>query len=252
MNGVKRHPLSPTPRIGVVLTGGGARAAYQVGVLRAVAQIRREVRAPRRNPFAVIAGTSAGAINAAALASHADRLDDAIEGLAAGWRDLRAERIYRADAFGVVRTGASWLTMLTAGWALARWRRANPRALLDNQPLVSLLEEKLAIERIPDVMRRGHLDAFAVSASSYTSGMHVTFYDAKGDIPPWTLSQRIAVRCRVGVGHLVASSAIPFLFPASELKLGEGIEWFGDGSMRQSAPISPAIHLGSERVLVVG
>src|SRR6266513_1284979 len=114
---------SPTPRIGVVLTGGGARAAYQVGVLRAVAQIRREVRAPRRNPFAVIAGTSAGAINAAALASHADRFDDSIAGLAAVWRDLRAERIYRSDAFGVIRTGASWLTMLTAGWALARWRR---------------------------------------------------------------------------------------------------------------------------------
>ena len=252
MVGVERDPTPATPRIGVVLTGGGARAAYQVGVLSGIERIRREAGAPPRNPFAVIAGTSAGAINAAALAAGADRFDDALAGLAGVWRDIRAEHVYRADAFGVVRTGASWLTMLTAGWALTRWRRGKPRALLDNSPLASLLEESLALERIPEVMRGGHLDALAVSGSSYTSGTHVTFYDARDDIQPWTRSQRIAVRCSIGVDHLLASSALPFLFPATALKLGDGTEWFGDGSMRQSAPISPAIHLGSERVLVVG
>jgi NTE family protein len=237
---------------GLILTGGGARAAYQVGVLKAVARIRRDCEAPRGNPFPVIAGTSAGAVNAAAIACHADHFDLAVAGLVDIWQDFTAEKIYRADSIGVIRTGARWLTMLTAGWALARWRKIKPRSLLDNTPLKELLGRMLQLDRLHDVMQRGHLQALAVTASSYSSGFHVTFYDAVREFAPWTRSQRIAVESPITIDHLLASSAIPFVFPSTSLPINGHAEWFGDGSMRQAAPISPAVHLGAERVLVIG
>ncbi len=237
---------------GLVLMGGGARAAYQVGVLRALARIRREVGAARGNPFGIIAGTSAGAINAAAIACQADRFDMAVAGLVNVWRGFSADQVYRADAFGVVRSGARWLSMLTLGWALARWRRASPRSLLDNSPLAELLARVIPFERLPALLNEGHINALAVTASSYSSGNHVTFCQTARPFEPWLRSQRVAVPASIGIDHLLASSAIPFVFPAVSLP-GEGqAEWFGDGSMRQSAPISPAVHLGAERVLIVG
>lgn len=237
---------------GLVLMGGGARAAYQVGVLRALGRIRREVGAPRHNPFGIIAGTSAGAINAAALACQADRFDLAVAGLVNVWRHFSADQVYRADAFGVVRTGARWLTMLSLGWAVARWRRASPRSLLDNGPLAELLARVVAVERLPALLNEGHLQALAVTASSYSSGNHVTFCQTARPFEPWLRSQRIAMAATIGVEHLLASAAIPFVFPAMELAMGDQHEWFGDGSMRQSAPLSPAVHLGAERVFVIG
>ncbi len=237
---------------GLVLTGGGARAAYQVGVLKAVARIRRESGAPRHNPFGVITGTSAGAINAAALACHADRFDLAVAGVVNIWRHFSADQVYRADAFGVVRTGARWLTMLTVGWAIARWRRARPRSLFDNGPLAELLQRVVRFERLPDLLRDGHLRALAITGSSYSSGDHVTFCQTAGPFSPWLRSQRVAVPSTIGLAHLMASSAIPFVFPAVHLDMGGHGEWFGDGSMRQSSPISPAVHLGAERILVIG
>ena len=238
--------------VGLVLTGGGARAAYQVGVLKAIARIRREVGAPRHCPFGVIAGTSAGAINAAAIACHADRFDLSVAGLVTTWRHFSADQIYRADAFGVVRTGARWLTMLTIGWAIARWRRARPRSLLDNAPLAELLQRVVHFDRLPEMLAAGHLRALAITGSSYSSGDHVTFCQTAQPFQPWLRSQRIAVPCKIGVPHLMASSAIPFVFPAVQLDMARRDEWFGDGSMRQSAPISPAVHLGATRILVVG
>ena len=238
--------------VGLVLTGGGARAAYQVGVLKAIARIRREVGAPRHSPFGVIAGTSAGAINAAAIACHADRFDLSVAGLVTTWRHFSADQIYRADAFGVVRTGARWLTMLTIGWAIARWRRARPRSLLDNAPLAELLQRVVHFDRLPEMLAAGHLRALAITGSSYSSGDHVTFCQTAQPFQPWLRSQRIAVPCKIGVPHLMASSAIPFVFPAVQLDIARRDEWFGDGSMRQSAPISPAVHLGATRILVVG
>lgn len=237
---------------GLILTGGGARAAYQVGVLSAIARIRRECGAPAANPFPVIAGTSAGAIIGTILACHADQFDAAVQALEDTWAGFQAEQIYRADAFGVVRTGARWLTMFTLGWAIAKWRRARPRSLLDNSPLEALLRKTVELDRLPGVMAGGHLQGVAVTASSYSSGDHVTFYEAIREIPPWTRSHRIACRSRLTIEHLLASSAIPFVFPSVRLPLMGQAEWFGDGSMRQSAPISPAVHLGAERILVVG
>ena len=242
-----------TPITGLVLTGGGARAAYQVGVLKALAQLRRDSTADlRRNPFAVICGTSAGAINSAALACQADRFDLAVDSLCEVWRHFRAEQVYRADSLGVIRSGAQWLTMLSIGWVLARWRRARPRSLLDNAPLAELLAHAVPLERLPALLASRELQALAITASSYSSGEHVTFYESAAPIAPWTRSQRVAVSTRLTHEHLLASSAIPFVFPATELARGDRSEWFGDGSMRQTAPISPAIHLGAQRVVIIG
>jgi NTE family protein len=197
-------------------------------------------------------GTSAGAINAAALASYADEYPKAVERLHRIWHGFQAHHVYRADAFGVVRSGARWLTLFTVGWAVARWRRAKPKSLLDNTPLAELLAEVLPLERIPSLVHRGVLRAFGVTASSYTAGTHVTFYDAAESQKPWVRSQRVAVPGRITLKHLLASSAIPFVFPAQALPFDGQDHWFGDGSMRQTAPLSPAIHLGAERLLVIG
>lgn len=223
-----------------------------MGVLKAIARIGRESGAPRSSPYQVIAGTSAGAINAAALACQVDRFDAAVSEVVDIWSQFRSEQVYRTDSLGIIRTGAPWLTMMSFGWALHRWRRARPRSLLDNSPLEALLLRMVRFDRLPRLMADGHLHALAVTASSYSSGEHVTFYECHEDIAPWTRSQRLAVRTRLGVRHLLASAAIPFVFPATSLPVHDRVGWFGDGSMRQAAPISPAVHLGAERVLIIG
>jgi NTE family protein len=245
---------SPAPTVGLLLTGGGARAAYQVGVLRGIEQIRQERAASTRNPFQVIVGTSAGALNASALACGADDFAHTMRGLAEVWMNISAEQVYRADALSLLRAGAPWLTMLSLGWALARVRRlaVRPRSLFDNSPLAALLERIIHFDRLPALLAEGHLQALAVTASSYTTGEHVTFYQAGAQAKPWSRSQRLAVPTRIGTEHLLASAAIPFVFPASSLEVDGEPHWFGDGSMRQVAPISPAVHLGADRILIVG
>ncbi len=244
-----------TPLTALVLSGGGARAAYQVGVLRALARIRREALGPLarlRNPFGVICGTSAGAINAAALAANADRFEASVEVLAKVWQNFGTEQVYRSDSLGVIRSGAQWLTMMSVGWLIARWRRARPRSLLDNTPLAQLLQRMVPLERLPMMFEQKHLHALAVTASSYTTGEHFTFFDAAKAIEPWQRSQRVAVQSRLTHAHLLASSAIPFVFPATSLHVAGEQGWFGDGSMRQTAPLSPAVHLGAMRLLIIG
>ncbi|MCY7316817.1 MAG: patatin-like phospholipase family protein [Rubrivivax sp.] len=244
-----------TPLTALVLSGGGARAAYQVGVLRALAGLRRKASGPRSqasNPFGIICGTSAGAINASVLAAQADRFDATVEVLTKVWQNCSAEQVYRADSLGVIRTGAQWLTMLSVGWVIARWRRAKPRSLLDNTPLAEMLERMVPLARLPSMFEQRHLHALAVTASSYTSGEHHTFYDAAVPIAPWQRSQRVAVQQRLTQAHLLASSAIPFVFPATALDVAGVQGWFGDGSMRQTAPLSPAVHLGAQRLVIIG
>ena len=244
-----------TPLTALILSGGGARAAYQVGVLRALARMRRDALGPMarlRNPFGVICGTSAGAINAAALAANADRFEASVEVLAKVWQNFSADQVYRADSLGVIRSGAQWLTMLSVGWVIARWRRQRPRSLLDNSPLAELLQHMVPLDRLPMIFEQKHLHALAVTASSYTSGEHVTFYDAAEPIEPWQRSQRLSVQTRLSQQHLLASSAIPFVFPATPLYVAGEQGWFGDGSMRQTAPLSPAVHLGAQRLVIIG
>ncbi|MES2187326.1 MAG: patatin-like phospholipase family protein [Pseudomonadota bacterium] len=251
MSSLLPKPARCATGCGLLLTGGGARAAYQVGVLQAIADLRLAAGA-QGNPFPIITGTSAGAINASALACGADDFDGAVRQLVRVWENFRAEQVYRADSLAMLRSGARWLTLLSLGWAVARWRRLRPRSLLDNQPLEELLSTLVPLARLPRLIRQGYLQALAVTASSYSSGEHVTFFEAGRNTQPWARSQRLAVRHRITPAHLLASSAIPFVFPAVPLPLDGHIEYFGDGSMRQSAPIAPAIHLGAERILVIG
>lgn len=245
--------VEPPPATALVLSGGGARAAYQVGVLAELCAIRKACgQGGGPNPFPILVGTSAGAINAAALACGCDRFDEAVARVLSVWRGFHAQQVYRADSLSVLRTGAKWMTLLTLGWALARWRRVKPRSLLDNAPLADLLTRLVPLERLPQLERDGHLQALAVSASSYSSGEHLTFFQGHPRLQPWTRSQRRGVRAPITQAHLLASSAIPFVFPATGLVHEGQLAYFGDGSMRQSAPVAPAIHLGAERVLVIG
>ncbi len=240
-------------KTGLILTGGGARAAYQVGVLQAISSILWEAGwPPARNPFDIICGTSAGAINATALACHADNFGEGMQKLLDVWENFEVEQVYRADSLGVLRSGARWLSLLSFGWLLRKWRASPPNSLLDNSPLVSLLHRLMDLPRLDAVLNEGLLHALAVTASSYTAGEHITFYQAATEIKPWIRMQRLAMQDQIGIEHLLASSAIPFIFPAVPLYCGGRREFCGDGSMRQLAPISPAIHLGASKVLVVG
>jgi NTE family protein len=240
-------------KTGLILSGGGARAAYQVGVLQSISQILWEAGwRPARNPFDIICGTSAGAINAVALACRADNFGEGVQKLLDVWENFTVDQVYRADSLGVIRSGARWLSLLSFGWLLRKWRASPPTSLLDNTPLVGLLHRMLDLPRLDVALSDGLLHALAVTASSYTAGNHVTFYQTAADIAPWVRMQRVALQDQIGVEHLLASSAIPFIFPAVPLYMGSRREFCGDGSMRQLAPISPAIHLGATKVLVIG
>jgi NTE family protein len=237
----------------LILTGGGARAAYQAGVLQAIARILLDAGWPvATNPFGIICGTSAGGLNATALACRADDFGESVARLGEIWHNISVNQVYRADSLAVLRSGARWLSLLSFGWLLRKWHAAPPQALLDNTPLVGLLHRMLDLPRLDAALDSGHLKALAITASSYTSGHHVTFYQSASDIAPWQRHQRLALPGQIGVEHLLASSALPFIFPAVPLYLDGHLEFCGDGSMRQLAPISPAIHLGASRVLVIG
>jgi NTE family protein len=227
------------PRAGLVLTGGGARAAYQAGVLKAVRDI---LGSPVANPFPIVCGTSAGAINAAALAASADNFTRAVGSLLEFWEHMRCELVYRTDPWRIMRSGARWLG------ALMLLSRRNPVSLLDNEPLRLLLEKHLDLARIQGHIDSGALYAACVTASGYTSGQSVSFFQGGSGLEGWERNQRIGAAVSLRAEHLLASSALPFLFPAVKVHR----EYFGDGSMRQIAPVSPALHLGADRVLVVG
>lgn len=229
------------PRTALILTGGGARAGYQVGVLKAIHELLRE---PRRNPFPILCGTSAGALNAASLAASAEDFGAGVEGLLKVWENFSVDQVYRSDPVGIGISGARWLSTLALGWMT---RRA-PRSLLDNSPLRRLLGGSLDLSRIGRAIASGALHSISITCSGYSSGQSVSFFQGRADIEPWRRSQRVGAPAEISLDHLMASSAIPFVFPAVHLNR----EWFGDGSMRQVAPVSPAIHLGARKILVIG
>ena len=226
---------------GLVLAGGGARAAYQVGVLQAIREILPDAKA---NPFPIICGTSAGAVNAGALAVYADDFGGAVEKLLDVWRNFEPRHVYRADFPGVAANSARWF----AGFLLGAFIKNRRISLLDNRPLEALLGRYLDFSRIARNIEAGALESVAISCSGYTSGQSCSFFEAREGVEGWKRSQRIGIRTRLTVQHLMASSAIPFIFPPYHLNR----EFFGDGSMRQVAPVSPALHLGADRVVVVG
>lgn len=235
--------MLPPPKIGLILTGGGSRAAYQVGVLKAIAEFL-----PRNSssPFAIICGTSAGALNAATLAINARHFRKGVKYLLNVWKNFHVDEVYRADFIGVVRNCSRWL----AGLILSSFGidKLNHVSLLDNTPLVELLEQTLPCEKIQESIDSGVLHALSITASGYGSGHSVAFYQGVEGIQPWKRARRLGVPTIIEVQHLLASAAIPFIFPAVHIHR----EYFGDGSMRQLAPISSALHMGADRVLVVG
>jgi len=227
------------PRAGLVLTGGGARAAYQVGVVKAVRDVLGN---PVKNPFPIVCGTSAGAINAAALAVQADDFTRAVANLLEVWEHMRCDHVYRTDFPSIMKSGARWLaTMMLIS-------RGNPVSLLDNAPLRDMLAKTMQFERIQQHIDAGALYAVCVTASGYTSGQSVSFFQGGSGLEGWARNQRIGAAVVMQLDYLLASSALPFIFPAVKVHR----EYFGDGSMRQIAPVSPALHLGADRVLIVG
>ena len=229
----------PKPRAGLVLTGGGARAAYQVGVVKAVRDILGN---PVRNPFPIVCGTSAGAINAATLAVFADNFSRGVANLLEVWEHMHCDQIYHTDPWRIMKTGARWLG------ALMLMSRRNPVSLLDNQPLREMLEKNLDFGKIQSHIDSGALYAVCVTASGYTTGQSVSFFQGGSGLEGWERNQRIGAAVPLKLELLLASAALPFIFPAVKVHR----EYFGDGSMRQIAPVSPALHLGADRVLIVG
>jgi NTE family protein len=236
--------MSQTPhKIGLVLTGGGARGAYQVGVLKAIAEFT-----PRRSrsPFQVICGTSAGALNAVTLAVNAQHFRKGVKYLLSIWNNAQVSDIYRSDVIGVFVNSVRWLSGLFL--SLIGINRMNRISLLNNAPLATFLEQTLPCEKIQEAIDAGALHALSVTASGYGSGHSVTFFQGVPGLRPWKRTRRLGMETKIGIEHLLASSAIPFLFPAVHIHR----EYFGDGSMRQIAPISSALHLGADKVLLMG
>jgi len=234
------HRAAVGNTVGLVLPGGGARAAYQVGVLKAIATLLPEA----ANPFPIMVGTSAGAVSAAALATEAYRWQQAVAGLEAVWANFHVKQVFKADAFSMLRSGLHWLGSLISGGLLM----PPPAALFDNSPLRELLEARIDWRELQVSLASGSLRALAVCATGYGSANSVAFFDGASGIEDWRRQQRIGQRTALRVDHLMASISVPFLFPPVLI----GKEYYGDGAQRQLWPLSPAIHLGADRLLVIG
>lgn len=226
---------------GLILPGGGARNAYQAGVLKAIGDMLPE---DVENPFPVICGTSSGALNAVLLASSATRFREGVDRLYGIWANFHVGKVFKTDSWTAIKSGVRWgLTFLTGGLG-----KGQPRSVLDNSPMREMLERHIRFARIQQAIDTGVLRAVSVTTSGYTSGTSITFYQGVEDLAPWRRTRRLGKRTEMTLNHLMASSAIPVLFPAVKLRN----EYYGDGSMRQSAPLSPALHLGANRLLIIG
>lgn len=228
--------------LALVMSGGGARAAYQVGMLRWLARRHPNLHVP------ILTGVSAGAINAAFLAAHPDEFSTRVERLSALWSNLTADQVFRVDTISLARNVLRLGLKLVTGGLITTPR---PRSAVDTKPLRSLLEEALAVSNgsipgIEDNLKRGSLRAVAITTSSYTTGQSITWVQGAG-IPQWDRAQRKSVNATLKVRHVMASAALPIFFPAIQI---DG-RWYGDGGMRLTAPLSPAVHLGADRILAI-
>jgi NTE family protein len=224
-----------------VLPGGGARGAFQVGVLKALAELMPK---GSPNPFAVISGTSAGAINSVVLSSKARRFRVAVAELDKVWSNFRCEQVFRTDNLTMLKSSLHWL----AAMVLSGFLVGTPKSLLDNSPLRALLSRNVRFPRIRGAIDCGYLDAVAITAASYASARSTSFFQGAANHGDWSRTRRIGVRSDLHLDHLMASIAVPMIFPPVRI---DG-EFFGDGAMRQATPLSPAIHLGADRILVIG
>lgn len=225
---------------GLVLTGGGARAAYQVGALRAVAEVlgKRD-----RRPFPILCGTSAGAINAATLAIHADDFRQGVARLTRWWRRVEVSNIYRADLGSLSTHGVRWLASVVGVGSAPK----DTASMLESDPLAGFLGQALDLTRVQGAIENGYLHALAINATSYATGHAVTFFQGAETALPWHRMRRRGERANISVEHLMASTAIPFVFPAVRV----GDDYYMDGSVRQISPLSAALHLGARNLLIV-
>jgi NTE family protein len=225
----------------LVLPGGGARGAFQVGVLKAIAELLPK---GTINPFGIVSGTSAGAINTVVLASKARRFRVAVAELERVWGNFRCHQVYRTDNLTMLKSSLHWLgAILFAGFFIGM-----PKSLLDISPLRALLSRNVRFPRIQDAIDNGWLEAVTVTAAGYGSARSTSFYQASSHHTDWTRTRRIGRRRQLNLDHLMASIAVPMIFPPVRI---DG-EYFGDGAMRQATPLSPAVHLGADRLLVIG
>ncbi|MCA8959088.1 MAG: patatin-like phospholipase family protein [Planctomycetes bacterium] len=231
-------------RIALALGGGGARAAYQVGVLQALAQAGGDV------PFKIVTGVSAGAINAAHLASHGPPLAGSIEALTEHWTHLTVDRVFESGAGGLFWNVLKYGTRLLTG---GRLKTDRPAGMVDTEPLRKFLEDALPhrdgrLIGVEDRLERGGIDAVGITAIDYGTGRSVTWVEGAEQFPDlWERRNRIGVHAKLTIDHILASAALPLLFPAVRV----GASWFGDGGVRLTAPLSPALHLGADRILVI-
>ncbi len=224
----------------LVLSGGGARGAYQVGVLKALAEGLQ----PGQMPFSIITGISVGALNAVVLASSPNDFRAGVEKLEAIWQELTCQQVYRTDLSAMVTQLGGWMRALLFGWMGAN----PPRSLLDNAPLRKLVETHVDFQTIKDSVGRSALEAIAITASSYATGQAITFFQGQHGIEPWRRARRHGRAVTLTADHVMASSALPLVFPSVRI----GREWFGDGALRDNAPLSAAIHLGCDHIVVIG
>ncbi len=228
-------------RTALVLPGGGARGAFQVGVLKAVAELL-----PRNssNPFRVISGTSAGAVNSVVLASREQHLRSAVAELEQVWGHFRCHHVYKSDHLTMLKSSLHWLASIVLGG----WLVGAPKSLLDNAPLRALLNRNVHFPRIQDAIDGGYLDAIAITAAGYASARSTSFFEAIEEQRSWERTRRLGRRAELNLDHIMASIAVPMVFPPVRID----DEYFGDGAMRQATPLSPAVHLGADRILVIG
>lgn len=235
----KDNPLRA--RTALVLPGGGARGAFQVGVLKALAELLPK---GTPNPFGIISGTSAGAVNSVVLASKARRFKMAVAELERVWAAFRCHHVYRTDHLTMLKSSLHWMLAIVFGGLVG----GLPRSLLDNAPLRSLLSRNVRFPRIETALEQGWLEAVAVTAAGYGSARSIAFFEAANRHSEWSRTRRIGRSARLNLDHVMASVAVPMIFPQVQI---DG-EYYGDGAMRQATPLSPAVHLGADRILVIG
>ena len=241
MNNIAAPDLLEKPKIGLLLPGGGARAAYQVGVLKGIAEI---VKTGSKSPFEILSGTSAGAINAIALGTQAYHFTNGIRWLEALWRQLSIEHVYRTDLSGI-SLNALRLAGSLFNANIAQDER--PVALLDNVPLREFLRRELNFNPLSENIRNGHVEAVCITAMNYSEGKSVSFYQGGPQHTPWERWRRQGIPAPLELRHIMASTAIPTIFPPQRI----GNHYYGDGALRQLAPLSSALHLGAEKILVI-
>lgn len=236
------HNILMKKKLGLVMTGGGARAAYQVGVVRAIYEITER----KQNLFEIITGNSAGALNSTYLAANAENWDVASHNLSALWGRVKPEHVFDLRTRTISDIGIRWVSGTIFGGLTPKGSSVNH--LLDTAPLRKLAQREIDFEHIIKNLQRGHLHGVSLSTTNYNSGSNVVFYQGHDQIKDWSRSDRFSFRTDLRIDHLMASSAIPFFFPPVQI----GQSFFGDGCIRQTTPLSPAIHLGADKIIGIG